>query len=227
MTVSTGDQAGRGRRSAQRTVAARRTRATLRPYRSSDDAGLTAVCLATADDGRDASALHAHPGLPGDVHALPYVRFEPDMCLVVDDGTREGRVSGYVLGTSDTAAFEEWAARAWWPGVRARHPLTAQPPGSADARLAALVDEPTTTPASVSGRYPAHLHVDLLPHVQGQGLGRRLMEAFFVAAAAAGAGGVHLGVSETNERAVGFYGRLGFQLVERTDDTLLLGRSLP
>ena len=114
----------------------RRGRVSVRPYRRSDDDGLAAVCLATADDGRDGSALYADGRLPGEVYALPYVRFEPDLCLVVDDGTREGRVSGYVLGTSDTAAFEEWAARAWWPGVRRRHPVDAQRPGSPDARLA-------------------------------------------------------------------------------------------
>ena len=79
----------------------------------------------------------------------------------------------------------------------------------------------------MTDRYPAHLHVDLLPHVQGQGLGRRLLEGFMAAAHAAGAGGVHLGVSTGNERAVGFYGRLGFHLVERSEGALLLGRPLP
>jgi len=199
----------------------------VRPYRRSDDARLAAVCLATAADGGDAGTLYASPGLVSDVYALPYVRFEPDLCLVADDGTREGRVSGYVLGTSDTPAFEEWAARAWWPGVRSRYPSAAAVAGSPDARLAAQVEQFRPTPLSLTDRYPAHLHVGLLAHVRGRGVGRRLLEAFMAAADAAGAGGVHLGVNETNERAVDFYGRLGFHLVERDDDTLLLGRTLP
>ncbi len=210
----------RGRR------AGRAARVTLRPYRRSDDAGLAAVCLATAADGGDGTGLYANPGLPGDVYAVPYVRFEPDLCLVVDDGTREGRVSGYVLGTSDTVAFEEWAGRAWWSGVRSRYPVAAQEPGSADARLAAMAADPPTTPRTLTDRYPAHLHVDLLPHVQGHGLGRRLVEAFGAAARGAGATGVHLGVSTANERAVGFYGRLGFHLVEQQEGALLMGKLL-
>lgn len=206
----------------------RAPRVTVRPYRRQDDAGLAAVCLATAaPDGRDGTARYAHPGLPADVYALPYVRFEPDLCLVVDDGTREGRVSGYVLGTSDTVAFEEWATRAWWPGVRRRYPVEAQVTGTDDARLAAVAGSPVATSRALTDRYPAHLHVDLLPHVQGQGLGRRLVEAFMVTAHTGGASGAHLGVSTANERAVGFYGRLGFHLVERTDDALMLGRLLP
>lgn len=185
------------------------------------------MCLQTAADGQDASGLYARPSLPGDVWALPYVRFEPDLCLVLDDGTRDGRVSGYVLGTSDTAAFEQWAQRAWWPDVRRRYPADDQPPGSADERLARLVARGLQASPAVVQRYPAHLHVDLLPHVQGLGHGRRLLEGFFVAAAAAGATGVHLGVGRTNDRAVGFYDRLGFSPLEESDDTVVLGRDLP
>ena len=209
------------------TTRRRRDRATVRPYRRSDDAGLRDVCLRTAADGSDGSAAHAAPDLPGAVYAIPYVRFEPDLCLVVDDGTRAGRVSGYVLGTSDTVAFEQWCERAWWPEVRRRFPVEQQVPGSADERLARLAERGVTTSRSVTDRYPAHLHVDLLPTVQGEGWGRVLLERFFVAAAGAGAGGVHLGVSTANERAVAFYARLGFHLVERTEEALVLGRPLP
>lgn len=205
----------------------RRGRATVRPYRRGDDAGLADVCLRTAADGQDGTDRYRRAGLPGAVYALPYVRFEPDLCLVVDDGTREGRVSGYVLGTSDTVAFEEWCERAWWPDVRRRYPADGQVPGSADEELARLAARGLRTPRRLTDRYPAHLHVDLLPSVQGEGFGRLLLERFFDAAAGAGATGVHLGVGAGNDRATGFYARLGFQLVERTDDTLTLGRPLP
>ncbi len=111
--------------------------------------------------------------------------------------------------------------------MRRRFPLADQPVGSADERLARLAETGIRTSPSITDLYPAHLHVDLLPSVQGAGLGRRLLEAFFSAASGAGAGGVHLGVSTTNQHAVGFYARLGFHLVESTDDTLVLGRLLP
>ncbi|MGJ7439440.1 GNAT family N-acetyltransferase [Aquipuribacter sp. MA13-6] len=211
-------------------VPARRRRGrggSIRPYRRSDDAGLAEVCLRTAADGDDASGDHAEPALPGAVYAIPYVRFEPDLCLVLDDGTRAGRVAGYVLGTSDTVAFEQWCDRAWWPEARRRYPVEQQAPGSADERLSRLVQQGVSTPRSITDRYPAHLHVDLLPSVQGEGWGRRLLERFFVAAAGAGAGGVHVGVSAGNDRAIAFYARLGFHLVERTDEALVLGRPLP
>jgi len=209
------------------TARRRRARTSLRPYRRSDDVGLAGVCLRTAADGQDASGTYRNAELPGAIYAVPYVRFEPDLCVLVDDGTRDGRVSGYVLGTSDTVAFEQWCERAWWPDLRRRFPLVDQPAGSADEQLARLAETGVRTSPSITDRYPAHLHLDLLPSVQGAGLGRRLLEEFFAAASAAGAGGVHLGVSAGNERAIGFYARLGFHLVERTGDTLVLGRPLP
>ncbi|MFC5381315.1 GNAT family N-acetyltransferase [Aquipuribacter nitratireducens] len=203
----------------------RREGAVLRPFRPGDEQGLADVCLRTADAGDDATAQHAFPGLPGTVYALPYARFEPDLCLVVDDGTPEGRVSGYVLGTSDTVSFESWCERAWWPQARRAYPLEAMT-RPADRDTAQLVHDPRRTPRRITDRYPAHLHIDLLPHVQGQGWGRRLVDGFLAAAAEAGAGAVHLGVAETNSRAIGFYGRLGFALVERAEGALVLGRPI-
>jgi hypothetical protein len=211
----------RGRR------AGRAARVTLRPYRRSDDAGLAAVCLATAADGGDGAALYANPGLPGDVYVLPYVRFEPDLCLVVDDGTREGRVSGYVLGTSDTAAFEHWAARAWWPGTRARYPVDAQAPGSADARLAAMAAAPRRrrAPSPTATRRTCTSTCCLTCRARGSG--GDCSRPSCPPPTRPGRPGCTSGSAPGNTRAIGFYGRLGFHLVERTDAALLLGRPLP
>ena len=57
--------------------------------------------------------------------------------------------------------------------------------------------------------FPAHMHIDLLPHVQASGWGRRLIETELAALRAHDVAGVHLGVSPTNEQAIGFYRHLG------------------
>lgn len=196
----------------------------VRQYRTRDDVALSRVCIATADDGADAQGTYAHPELLAEVYALPYVRYEPDLCLVLEDA--DGQAAGYVLGTSDTPAFEAWLERAWWPRLRQAHPVGEREPGTADHALARLVADPPTTPPSVSGPYPASMHIDLLPHMQGGGWGRRLVDAFAAVARSAGATGVHLGVSRRNERAVGFYRALGFTELDSGEDWLRLGRSL-
>jgi ribosomal protein S18 acetylase RimI-like enzyme len=57
--------------------------------------------------------------------------------------------------------------------------------------------------------YPAHLHIDLLPETQGQGLGRRLIETLFAELERRGVPGLHLGMDPENVGAAAFYERLG------------------
>ena len=74
--------------------------------------------------------------------------------------------------------------------------------------------------------YPAHLHIDLLPRAQGRGWGRRMMDHLLAALRSKGSPGVHLGVGQINERAVGFYRKLGFEELARVRDVLYLGLRL-
>jgi ribosomal protein S18 acetylase RimI-like enzyme len=63
--------------------------------------------------------------------------------------------------------------------------------------------------------YPSHLHIDLLPRVQGQGYGRELMGQLLERLRERGSPGVHLGMSAVNDRAYGFYRALGFSELAR------------
>ncbi len=63
-------------------------------------------------------------------------------------------------------------------------------------------------------RFPAHMHIDLLPRAQGQGLGRRLVETLSEALRGRGVPGLYLGVDDRNEGAIAFYHRVGFELAE-------------
>jgi len=197
----------------------------LRPYVAGDRDALYDVCLRTGDSGADASTLYAVGSLLGDVYVGPYVEFEPSLAAVLDDGSGPG---GYVLGALDTRAFEERCEREWWPPLRRRYPLGWAAAGTRDARLVELFHHPPRAPEHVVADHPSHLHVDLLPRWQGGGWGRRLLEGLFERLSAAGSPGVHLGVGRANVNAVGFYGRLGFTVLDDTSpDALYLGRRLP
>ncbi|KGN38072.1 GNAT family N-acetyltransferase [Knoellia subterranea] len=198
----------------------------MRPYVAGDQAALYDVCLLTGDSGSDASSLYAVPRLLGDVYVGPYVAFEPELATVLDDGAGDG-VGGYLLGCLDTRAFEARCEAEWWPVLREDHPLGSAPDESADARLVALIHSPPIAPDHVVARHPSHLHIDLLPQWQGGGWGRRLMERLLAQLTEAGSPGVHLGVGRANLRAIGFYERLGFTVLDDTSpDALFLGLSL-
>lgn len=183
--------------------------AVIRPYQPGDLDDLYRVCLQTADNGQDATGLYRDPMLPGQVFAAPYAIFEPSLAWVAEDAAG---VAGYVLGALDTRAFEERLERDWWPALRARYPDPRQS-GDAfpDPERFVLQDihQPFRADPGLVDSYPSHLHIDLLPRLQGQGLGRRLIETLLGALRASGSSGVHLHVGRANQRAAGFYRHLG------------------
>ena len=193
--------------------------ATSRAGTLHDLPGVYRVCLLTGRSGQDAGPLHADPDLLGHVWAGPYLAFPGAVTRIVQD---DAGVSGYCLAVPDTAAFEDWLEDAWLPPLRERHPLGS---GFTPADRAAVdrLHHPPRTDAAVLADHPAHLHVDLLPRLQGRGWGRRVMDEVLDALAAAGAPGVHLGVDETNTGAIAFYERLGFGELGRAPGTRTFG----
>jgi ribosomal protein S18 acetylase RimI-like enzyme len=183
--------------------------AQIRPYQAADLDDLYRICLQTAASGQDATTLVSDPMLPGQVFAAPYGLFEPSLAWVAED---EAGVAGYVLGALDTRAFEGRLERDWWPALRTRYPdprQLADPPSELEWLCLQAIHQPFTAAAALVSSYPSHLHIDLLPRLQGRGLGRRLIEILFAALRADGSPGVHLQVGRTNHRAVAFYQHLG------------------
>jgi ribosomal protein S18 acetylase RimI-like enzyme len=183
----------------------------IRPYRPADLDDLYRICLLTADGGEDATPLFPDRKLPGEVFAAPYGVFEPSSAFVAEDAAG---VAGYIVGAADTPQFERTLERDWWPRLRDRYPA---PPADApkqeltrEQRMANYIHHPPKTPAELAARYPSHLHIDLLPRLQGRGLGRRLIATFTTALRDRGSQGVHLHVSRANPRAIAFYRHVGF-----------------
>ncbi|GAA4160469.1 N-acetyltransferase [Gryllotalpicola daejeonensis] len=186
----------------------------LRPYRPEDRADVYRVCLLTGDSGVDATGKFSDDTLLPDIYAGPYLELEPELATVVDVG---GRVAGYLLAAADTLSFVERYRSAWLPGFAARHPL---PPllESAEDRLVDLGHHPERMIKSDQDRYPTHLHIDLLPELQRQGLGRALMRRLLDQLRERGIPGVQLGVGPDNVAAQTFYARLGFHRLPGSPD---------
>jgi ribosomal protein S18 acetylase RimI-like enzyme len=196
---------------------------TIRAFRPGDERALYDICLRTGASGEDATRLYRDPNLLGEIYVGPYLRLAPSLAFVGED---EWGVAGYVLGVTDTRAFEKACERDWWPALRPRYPLGLFPPDSPDDRLVRMIHGPRETSEDVVERYPAHLHIDLLPRLQGRGYGRRLLSTLFTALLDVGVSAVHLGVGLANQRAIGFYDRMGFTVVHRYADSQIMARTL-
>jgi ribosomal protein S18 acetylase RimI-like enzyme len=185
-----------------------------------DVPALQEICLRTGDAGRDATARTAFPELLADVYATPYAHHEARFGTVVEDA--DG-VAGYLLGCRDTAGFERWRETEWWPSLRARYP---RPEDVQDFDAGPLrTVHGGVSPDPVWATHPSHLHVDLLPRLQGRGIGRALVQRVCAQLAADGSPGVHLGVSGANPGAVAFYRRAGLVELAATARGYTFGRS--
>jgi len=176
-----------------------------------DESALYDVCLRTGAEGQDATGLYTDPRLLGHIYVGPYLALEPDLAFVLDDG----EPAGYVLGARDTVNFARRCEREWWPPLRERHPdPTVERTWTPDERLQHVLHHPPQLDPVLLAEYPAHLHVDLLPRVQGAGHGRRLITRLLDELRATGASGVHLVTGATNRNAIGFYDRMGFRTLQ-------------
>ena len=195
----------------------------IRPVEPYDLDGLYAVCLRTGDAGEDATGLFDDPRLLGEVYVGPYMAMPGGIGLtVVEDGVP----SGYALAAVDTRSFEAVCEERWWPPLRARYPDPGPDPATADERLIQMIHDPPRAADDVVTRYPAHLHLDLLPIVQGMGVGRSLMNLLLDDLCARGLPGVHLGADPRNRRAIGFYAHLGFATLAERPEVVVMGLRL-
>ncbi|MGS0563027.1 N-acetyltransferase family protein [Microbacterium aurugineum] len=178
----------------------------IRPYRPTDRAALYEICVKTADAGVDATGMLSDDALWGDLFAVPYAERHPDLSWVVESD--DGRTIGYIVATDDTDAFYTWFREEWWLTRQERYPR----PAEVVTREDRMVDYGYSRAPGIepnAADHPAHLHIDLLPETQGQGLGRALIETLFAELTRRGIRGLHLGIDPNNAGAAAFYERLG------------------
>lgn len=178
------------------------------------------VCLRTGDGGEDASKHYDNPRLLGEVYVGPYVALDSGLGFTAVDG---GHPSGYILGTADTRRFEAACEVSWWPELRKRYPKPKRDPSTPGDELIAVIHDPRVVADEIVAQFPAHLHIDLLPTLRGQGVGRVMMDRLLSALVADGARGVHADVDLRNDRAIGFYRYLGFSSIGTIDDVVVMG----
>ncbi|HTM76768.1 MAG TPA: GNAT family N-acetyltransferase [Devosia sp.] len=197
----------------------------IRPFTAADLDALYTIALVTGDSGQDATALHSDGKLIGHIYSAPYGVLEPELAFVAED---ELGVAGYVVGTTDTLAFAQKLERDWWPALRQRYPdpeAVAPEARTADQQRSFAIHHPETPPDAVVAAFPAHMHMNLLPRLRGQGIGTQLFDRWIETAHGLGARAVHVGVSPTNPGGLGFWQARGFVRLE-TPEGLWLGQQI-
>jgi GNAT superfamily N-acetyltransferase len=186
----------------------------IRAYRDADRDAVFAIAASTAFFGEPVEAYMEDRSLFCDLLYRYYTVFERDLGLVVDDGET---VTGFLLGCRDSRAVRARWLRTILPGVLGRLVRGQYDIGPRTRRFALATMRATLRhgrPHADLARYPAHLHMNLLPSTRGQGLGRRLLEAYLQQLGALGVPGVHLNTTDFNVAACHLYEKVGFALLD-------------
>ena len=187
----------------------------IRDFRTGDEPAAYFVCLKTGDHGDDGEPFYKDdPDALGRIYVGPYLQFESQLALILED---EAGICGYALAALDSRSFYDRYDREWRPRLCEQFPDPLGSPGSW-SRVESVYHayhHPDYFCPEPYGQYPSHLHIDLLPRMQGQGHGRRMMQELMDRLQSLGSPGVHLEMSAVNDRAYKFYLALGFEELVR------------
>lgn len=181
----------------------------IRPYRPQDRTFVGRICVLTGDSGGDASGRYFDDELLPAIYAYPYLDHSPELARVIE---KDGEVVGYLVGVANMAAFTSWWKEHWSPQIAKQFP---EDPTwtNAERRLVDLGLNPEKQLAPWRAEHPADFHIDMLPVMQGMGLGRQLISDYRTRLHAMGVRSLAIGVGAANRGAVGFYKRLGFHVL--------------
>ncbi|KAK7054200.1 pheromone-regulated membrane protein 10 [Favolaschia claudopus] len=189
--------------------------ATIRKATIADEPGLSHICLVTADAGKSAEHLHDYKELPGLVYSVPYLSLPTTWAFVLADGPD---VVGYIVGSTDTRAYEKYASEHWWP-VQAEEYQPKDMVKEGDKKYAALLRKMHTAPDANIAFSPAHMHINILESYRGQGWGRKMIQTAVDHLKGEGINKLWLGMDPRNKDAGKFYERLGFRAFEGSSPT--------
>ena len=179
------------------------------------------VAIKTGNSGSDATGMFRNDDMIGEVFVGPYVTLSTETCFALSE---DGRAIGYGLCVLDTETFQRNCREKWWPVLQEKYRDLASVQDQ--EWLVKEIFQPTPSPESVLEKFPSHGHIDLLPHVQGQGWGRKMMEAMEIRLSELGSPGFHLRVSAYNDQGLKFYSAIGYSELMRRGDEVVVGKEL-
>ena len=183
----------------------------IRPYRGSDRSAVRKTCFLTGYMGEPANWIWRDQESFSDIFTGYWTDREPEHALVVE---LDGEVVGYLLGCMDSRrvwSVEKLVARHGFVRGIAFRPGTSRmfwrmiTDGIGDS-----IKHRLPPPTYYDARWPAHLHIDLLPVCRHSGVGSALVGRWLDSLRLADVAGCHLQTMAENTSAIAFFERMGF-----------------
>lgn len=186
------------------------------------------ICLKTGYNGDDASHLYSDPWLVGQYYVAPYVVYDATNCLIAYDSDADyQKPLGYIVGSDNTDMYYKWFYSTWTKHLQKIYGNCMVWKTDYEKWLIeGLYQENKVTNEALIDEFSGHLHIDLLPVLQGKGVGKRLLNEFSDTLLKKGCKGIHLGVSKKNQNAIGFYKKMEFKELQDLEAIFILGKKL-
>ena len=185
---------------------------TIRAYRLDDRDAVRHICYQTGYMGSPIAPQWADEPSFANLFTSYYTDNEPQSTIVAE---RNGIVVGYLLGCRDTEQSTR-PSRIFLQQVVTR--LIAFRPGTAGFVRRSIGDTATgllrhemMEDRFIDSRWPAHLHINLLPEARGQGGGTKLVRRWLDQLERDGVSGCHLETVAENVDAIAFFASCGFE----------------
>jgi ribosomal protein S18 acetylase RimI-like enzyme len=182
----------------------------VRSFEPADRAAVRDISHRTGYMGESAESFWRHKESWADLWTSYYTDQEPESLHVA---TMDDAVVGYLAGCGNTAAMRPNTEELTKTVIRRYRLLFC--PGTAGflyrGLLDSIRDRERATGDFIDPRWPAHLHIDLLPAARGTGLGAALMERWLRQLREAASPGCYLLTLVENMRALRFFEKSGFR----------------
>jgi ribosomal protein S18 acetylase RimI-like enzyme len=147
----------------------------------------------------------------------PYCRIETQNCFkAVSDKNDE--IAGYILSTLDSLDFEKKCKLMFNKQLEdlsetflRNHTLSESQLKEFNDHFSYSISDINDPDYIIKKEYPAHLHINVLPDYQREGLGHKLIDRLLTHLQQNNCSGLHLGVGAKNLKGIQFYKKYGFK----------------
>jgi ribosomal protein S18 acetylase RimI-like enzyme len=181
----------------------------IRRFSEVDRPALRAL-FGRAGEGAPTASLWEHEDSEAAIYLTPYMDLEPESLFVA---VVDGELVGYLTGSLGTAVPSESSRMD--RAIREHRLVLRRGPAAFFARslldvVGAAVRRRPAAGELHDPRWPAHLHINLLPRARGTGAAAGLMDAWSTRLRETGTPGCYLQTLVENRRATRFFERVGF-----------------
>ncbi len=187
--------------------------ATIRQARLTDTANVEYICRVTAGPGCRREPVVGNR--VAKMYSTYYIRECADTCFVLAD--ERDKAVGYILCEENYKKFQVKYRKIDVPTVFKMK--------KSDGVKAWFLPVPYLV---FGKKYPAHLHIDILPEYQNKGYGKELVVTLLNHLKNRGVKGVMLTADSENTGAIRFYNRLGFETLVKSEklNAIIMGKKL-